>query len=107
MANERLIETFMRELMREFILLCHGNDFEKLTLLKIGDTVERLYEKYGSVDAVPVVHGRWIFHKKEIWGMWDQSFYECSNCGRRNPLYRFNYCPNCGAKMDGGSIDGK
>ena len=68
MANERLIEKFMRELMREFILLCHGTDFEKLTLLKIGDTVERLYEKYGSVDAVPV----WIpvterLPDKEFW----------------------------------------
>lgn len=64
MANERLVEKFMRELMREFILLCHGNDFEKLTLLKIGDTVERLYEKYGSVDAVPVVRCKDCKHYK-------------------------------------------
>lgn len=106
MANERLIETFMRELMREFILLCHGNDFEKLTLLKIGDTVERLYEKYGSVDAVPVVHGEWVSDEDDV-------LFHCSECETQISTswdyddLHWNFCPNCGARMDGGNIDGK
>ena len=48
-----------------------------------------------TVDAVQVVHGRWIEYrclliKENI----------CSNC---KEFYRqaHNYCPNCGAKMDG------
>ena len=65
------------------------------------------------VDAVEVVHGRWI----EKWGSYDKGFYisrkvwyECSHCGMKTN-YRdecfekevdYNYCPNCGAKMDGG-----
>ena len=65
------------------------------------------------VDAVEVVHGRWI----EKWGLYDKGFYisrkvwyECSHCGMKTN-YRdecfekevdYNYCPNCGAKMDGG-----
>ena len=78
MANERLIEKFMRELMREFILLCHGNDFEKLTLLKIGDTVERLYEKYGSVDAVPVVRCKDCRHRRRyVFPFSDQTYTKC------------------------------
>ena len=53
-----------------------------------------------TVDAVEVVHGRWM-HK----GAWH---IECSEC--RYILAHIgeakNYCPNCGAKMDGGNEDG-
>ena len=58
-----------------------------------------------TVDAVPVVHGRWAKDGT------------CSNCKELNPTYRankwsaefpdfpgnfdhLNYCPNCGAKVD-------
>lgn len=52
------------------------------------DAWERL-ERLPAVDAVPVVHGRWIDAV-------------CSECGQY--VYSGdarNYCPNCGAKMDG------
>ncbi len=42
------------------------------------------------VDAVPVVHGRWI---KYI------TCYRCSECGHQ-VTSADNFCPNCGAKMD-------
>ena len=49
-----------------------------------------------AVDAAPVVHGRWmnIPDKPE----WDQKM--CSVCGDYF-CCQANYCPNCGAKMDG------
>jgi predicted amidophosphoribosyltransferase len=53
------------------------------------------------VDAVEVVHGRWIEHE---WAEEENgllvSNYECSVCHswERDEGY---YCPNCGAKMDG------
>ena len=49
-------------------------------------------EKAPTVDAVPVRHGRW------------NNGYEvqnCSECGYRGKR-SYKYCPNCGAKMDGG-----
>lgn len=47
-----------------------------------------------TVDATPVVHG----HRID-----DGGFYtRCSQCDGVLPLYA-NYCPNCGAKMDGGA----
>ncbi len=61
--------------------------------------------KLTTVDAVPVVHGRWV--------KVDHYPPECSICGDIAPLtcdgeahYMGNYCPNCGAKMDGGNEDG-
>ena len=58
-----------------------------------------------TVDAVPVVHGRWIKHI-EIGAM--NNHCECSVCNWETPLMstKRNYCPNCGAKMDGGENDG-
>ena len=50
-----------------------------------------------TVDAVEVVHGRWI---KYI------TCYRCSECSHQ-VTSADNYCPNCGAKMDGGNDDGK
>ena len=48
--------------------------------------------------SAPVVHGQWIEKKKYIFG----TMYDCSICGNRilNNGHSWNYCPNCGAKMD-------
>lgn len=54
-----------------------------------------------SVDAAPVVHGRWIKKHDNV-----RYWYECSECGRKPPYSEFyqedhsRYCPNCGARMD-------
>jgi len=51
-----------------------------------------------SVDAVPVVHGHWIYHPE--WVADGECGYECSECGRGVDL-DYAYCPHCGARMDG------
>ena len=57
-----------------------------------------------TVDAVEVVHGRWIWHDED-------EFFACSNCeysalnNYRGNSVESNYCHNCGAKMDGGNED--
>lgn len=53
------------------------------------------------VDAVEVVHGRWILAD-------DGDGDVCSACGTDfcNLIYEtgnWNYCPNCGVPMDGGN----
>ena len=59
-------------------------------------------EEAPAVDAVPVVHGRWL---RILRGN-----YECSVCGcipyYASNVRTLNYCPNCGAKMDGGQENG-
>lgn len=48
--------------------------------------------KIPSSDVAPVKHGRWKRYGKNLG--------ECSECGEVVAI-RNNYCPNCGAKMDG------
>lgn len=54
----------------------------------------RLFEEVPAADVAPVVHGRKI-EDGDIGCFW-----LCSLCGECLP-YGANYCPNCGAKMDG------
>lgn len=51
------------------------------------------------VDAVEVVHGRWIDNMDEK-GYLCNAWRKCSACGGLNYKKKPNYCPNCGAKMD-------
>ena len=50
---------------------------------------------------VPVRHGRWIEQEKYTFGV----MYDCSICRERilDSGHSWNYCPNCGAIMDGGA----
>ena len=47
---------------------------------------------------VPVRHGRW---ENITGGM--VTLGDCSECKVRQPVIGTNYCPNCGAIMDGGA----
>ena len=49
-----------------------------------------------AADVAPVRHARWKRYGKNLG--------ECSECGEIVSV-RSNYCPNCGAKMDGGGND--
>jgi hypothetical protein len=58
-----------------------------------------------SVDAAPVVHGRWVAVPSS--DMMTGKAYKCSECGKmRYGSFVPNFCQNCGAKMDGGEYDG-
>ena len=51
-----------------------------------------------SADVAPVRHGRWLQKKHKIFG--NSYDYVCSECGCDYALAEYNYCPNCGCKMD-------
>ena len=56
--------------------------------------------KIPAADVAPVVHGKW----KSTEAPFMSECEDCSVCGYRTDWgRRFNYCPNCGAKMDGGA----
>ena len=66
-------------------------------------------EALSAADVAPVVHGLWEREPASYW-RWTPSgavavtrtTYRCGLCGRGTAV-KSNYCPNCGAKMDGGA----
>lgn len=52
-----------------------------------------------TVDAVPVKHGQWLLNKYNGISIW-----HCSEC-RMTGNERYDYCPNCGARMDEDEAD--
>ena len=53
-----------------------------------------------AADVAPVVHGEWIFFRRSVTGAY--SLYYCSACNAGG-MVKSDYCPSCGAKMDGGT----
>ena len=76
----------------------------KSACVRLGVAHKRLILNAPTVDAVPVVHGRWKKHKPDSSGY--ANGFVCSCCG--DTVYTdysmkecvYNYCPNCGAKMN-------
>lgn len=67
-------------------------------------------EALPAADVAPVVHGRWIHSRYEDCSE-QFEIVKCSQCNHEAyamALYVHggNYCPNCGAKMDGERKDG-
>jgi rubrerythrin len=67
------------------------------------DAIEIMAEVHymPAADVVPVVHGRFVHDGPRFAGGVD--WWHCSSCGRlvSGVETRFDYCPHCGAKMDG------
>ena len=63
-----------------------------------GEKFEAAILKIQAADVAPVRHGRWVPTKAPFMNECE----DCSVCGYRTVWgHRYNYCPNCGAKMDG------
>lgn len=60
------------------------------------DTYDKAYI-IGVLEELPTIEpkrGKWIFHSIESPYRW-----ECNKCGDKVRA-RYNFCPNCGAKME-------
>ena len=52
-----------------------------------------------TIEAEPIRHGHWIDHTYKY--RYPVGRYECSMCGAAHDM-EWDYCPTCGAHMDGG-----
>lgn len=88
--------------------------FKKMELGEHG-LVERLFADgvyaviaaFPAADVAPAVHARWIHSRYEDCSE-QFELVKCSQCNHEAYAMAFyvrggNYCPNCGAKMDGGA----
>lgn len=60
---------------------------------KLFDMMLEIIQKQPTADVEEVKHGEWVKYKP--------AHYECSMCGKKVGGNVSNYCPDCGAKMDG------
>ena len=77
-----------------------------------GEKFESAILKIQAADVAEVVHGEWL-RSDDDWN--SLTTIQCSLCSEEwcfetdddVSLLNYKYCPNCGAKMDGGFDDGK
>lgn len=100
-SREALLEALAnRNLSDEFY--DHGLDWENASretqrAVEVqGAAIKRIINSAHAVDAVPVRHGKWVYHDDDV-----MPWNSCSLCGcSAFDLHGANYCPNCGARMD-------
>lgn len=67
--------------------------------------VKQMIEHYFAADVAPERRGEWLLFDSGAYGL--LNIYKCSVCGEARATYtdtkKYNYCPNCGARMDGKS----
>ena len=69
----------------------------------VGGTVDcNDIARFPAVDAEAVRHGRWYYKRMSVPKGKGQTYlvWACSLC-HKHEKKRSEYCPNCGAKMDG------
>lgn len=81
--------------------VCETDDFGGVDYGFGMKNIKELINAIPAADVAPVVHGVWVCVNK----IDPISGYRCSKCRRRVGFDLTPYCPNCGAKMDGGDND--
>ena len=90
-------EALMRRIKEIHCAECDGYQGARCRACWVDDTLDYI-DSEPAADVAPVRHGRWRCHG-------DCGVTECSVCGWSIEEYvgDYAYCPNCGARMDGGS----
>lgn len=84
-------------------------------LVQGGCRIDDFVKSISAADVVEVTHAEWVAENSRP----KSGLFYCSNCHRTcydpqptrakgwTKRCRYHYCPNCGAKMDGGQDDGE
>ena len=68
----------------------------------------KILNQFPGADVAPVRHGRWVDNHCTACGMMPMGDEMWKLCDFEPPRFEkfMDYCPNCGAKMDGGAGNG-
>lgn len=96
------------ERKRAIVDACNSLELYPSEYAKLEDALNKI----PAADVAPVRHGRW---EETDWREYDAQSCEtiryqkaaivCTNCRcafKKDALWKRNFCPSCGAKMDGG-----
>lgn len=88
-------EATIKRIKEVYCVGCNSYNGVRCRACGTGDAIDMI-EDAPAADVAPVVYGRWVFG--------GDGCVICSECNEEesNNNHR-NYCPNCGAKMDGGA----
>ena len=103
-TGEETMRLIDADALSERVYFCINNSKELVTSSVVRKAVVSLIDTQPAIEAEPVKHGRWWFEE------YPDGYYhwECSHCGKQysegtmEAGKEYSYCPNCGAKMDGG-----
>ena len=92
------------------LIYCFGFENDAVKIMDIAKSIvvaiPSAQSEIEPADVTEITHGEWM-SAPEMWGTFDVRYY-CSKCGNHaiiNSRERYvlsDYCPHCGAKMDGG-----
>ncbi len=95
-------EATIKRIKEVYCVGCNSYHGVRCRACGTGDAIDMI-DDFPAADVAPVVHGRWEWDTEDI--------YRCSNCAEKSHVKEvmghpdWDYCPSCGAKMDGGDSD--
>ena len=99
-------EATIKRIEEVYCVGCNSYNGVRCRACGTGDAIDMI-EDAPAADVAPVVHGRWDDSGRYTFPSGSTAV-RCTNCGcalteSEYRLYTWNYCPICGAKMDGGA----
>ena len=95
-------EATIKRIKEVYCVGCNSYHGVRCRACGTGDAID-IIDDFPAADVAQVRNGRWEWDTEDI--------YRCSNCAEKSHVKEvmghpeWGYCPNCGAKMDGGGSD--
>ena len=92
-------EATIKRIKEVYCVGCNSYHGVRCRACGTGDAID-IVDDFPAADVAPVVHARWVTHYRS--GTPVAEGYVSTCCDMWNNR-KNDYCPNCGAKMDGGA----
>ena len=96
-------EATIKRIKEVYCAGCNSYNGVRCRACGTGDAIDMI-EDAPAADVATVVHGRWLTHYRS--GVTVAEGF-VSSCCDMWAARKSDYCPNCGAKMDGGADNGR